>query len=520
MADGITGGDLNVDQMVGERVAKRFIIERLIGRGQLSTTFRAHDERLHRRVAVKVFHPHHRDDVLVVETQLSAARAVARLSHEHIAMVIDRGEYHGMPVVVMEYVRGESLQERIERFAPLAVGEVVEYCLQSARALAYAHGQGVVHGNIRPVNMLLTEEREIKIVDFGGGSYVAQLVGDPYSAPELREVDADTPAEVSDDVYALGVVAAVALTEHAPREGMDPAELQNVRPDVSPQLAGTIARALATDPRERHLSMRELAAELASIREASIPTRTPTQEIVEQPTEAMRVEHITVAHADAPKKERREGRRQRRSRARTPREARARILAWSMVLAPLLALIIFGVMIAGERASDQVKSPSNASNAPLKRVKIAEVVSFDPEPDGDGSEHEDEVANAFDSDRETSWQSEGYATSDFNNGSKKGVGLVLRLDDEYDVRELQIATDLPNWTAEVRAASSPSTTLDGWRKVSKSTSVRDNERIDVTLDGKKTEYLLLWITRLALDVDDPSKVRARVLELGVFAPDA
>src|SRR5690606_39140479 len=143
MADERVPIEVSPERLIGERIAGRFVVERLIGSGELSTAFRAHDDRLHRRVTVKLFHPRHRDDVQVVESQLAAARAVARLSHEHIAMLIDRGEHDGMPLVVLEYVRGENLQERIDRFAPLAVAEVVSYGLQLARALAYAHGHGV-----------------------------------------------------------------------------------------------------------------------------------------------------------------------------------------------------------------------------------------------------------------------------------------------------------------------------------------------------------------------------------------
>jgi hypothetical protein len=531
MADGLAGGELAPERVIGERIAGRFVVERLIGRGQLSTAFRAHDDRLHRRVTVKVFHPRHRDDVHVMESQLAAARAVARLSHEHIAMVIDRGEHEGMPVVVLEYVRGENLQERIDRFAPLAVAEVVGYCLQAARALAYAHGHGVVHGNVRPGNLLLTEDRDVKVVDFGGGSYVAQLVGDPYAAPELREVDPDSPAEPSDDVYALGALAFIALTDQAPRSGIDPTQLQALRPDVSPRLAGTIARALATDPQDRHLSMRELAAELAAVHDSMASA--PVERFdVDQPTQAWDPRELreaaaadsdeatTEAPTGAATTRARTGRRKRRERTapRSPREARARILAWSMVLAPLAALVIFGVMIAGEQSSDQVEGNSTASNAPTTRVPVANVVSFDPPPGGDGSEHEDETPNVTDADRETYWQTEGYATTDFN-GTKEGVGLVLQLDGDHDVREVQVATDLPNWVADVRWAPEPADTLDGWRAVSDETPIRDNGRIAVNLEGERGGYLLLWVSRLALDVDDPNTARARVLELAVFATD-
>ena len=447
-------------------------------------------------------------------------------------MVIDRGEHEGLPLVVLEHVRGENLHERIERFAPLGVHEVVSYCLQIARALAYAHGHGVVHGNLRPGNVLLTEERDVKLVDFGGGSYVAQLVGDPFAAPELREVDADTPPEPSDDIYALGALAFVALTEQAPRSGLDQTELQLLRPDVSPKLAAAIARSLATDPADRHLSMREMAAELAAISETqggAAPAAPAVHRDAGQPTQAWTIddgdEHtddMTSAIRTEPIDDQRRAERSRRPARdprtpRTPREHRARILAWSMVLAPLLALVIFGLMIAGERSSDQIKSQGGASGGPTTPVELTGVVSFDPEPGGDGSEHAEETANVFDQDPETTWQTEGYATTDFNAGQKPGVGLVLQLDGEHEVRDLQVATDLPGWIAEVRWAPTPSPSLDGWTVASEPTPMRRTSKIPVDLGGEETGFVLLWITQLAIDTEDTNKARARISEVRVFA---
>jgi serine/threonine-protein kinase len=510
------------ERLIGERIAGRFVVEQLIGSGELSTAFRAYDDRLHRRVTVKLFHPRHRDDVQVVESQLASAKAVARLSHEHVAMVIDRGEHEGMPLVVLEHVRGENLQERIDRFAPLAVGEVVAYALQIARALAYAHGHGVVHGNLRPGNVLLTEEREVKLVDFGGGSYVAQLVGDPYAAPELREIDVDAPPEAGDDIYALGALVFVALTEQAPVAGLDPSELQLLRPDISPRLAGIVARTLAPDPEDRHLSMRELAAELASVRESVAFDAAATGAFAPQHTQAFELDATgsleslggaATAVIAAPARERRP--RRDPKRPRTPREARARILAWSMVLAPVAALVIFGVMIAGERGADQLDGDGSDRGGPTHAATLVGAVSFDPEP-GDGVEHADEVANAVDGDTQTTWETEGYDTRNFNNRQKPGVGLVLQLDKAQDVREVVINTPLPGWRVEVRAADTPGSELDDWRVVSDRTAVETSVRIPVDLDGKPARNVLLWITQLAIDPEDANKARARLSEVRVL----
>lgn len=521
MADGLTG-NVEPERLIGERIAGRFVVERLIGTGELSTAFRAYDDRLHRRVTVKLFHPRHRDDVHVVEAQLAAARAVARLSHEHVAMVIDRGEHDGRPLVVLEHVRGENLQERIERFAPLASGEVVTYALQIARALAYAHGHGVIHGNLRPGNVLLTEEHDVKLVDFGGGSYVAQLVGDPFAAPELREVDATAPPEPSDDIYALGALVFVALTEQAPQAGLDQGELQLLRPDVSPRLAAIVARALATDPEGRFLSMREFAAELSGVRELTVTSVQPFEH--GQDTQAFATGDLDEATSDeqgtallattkpGPVPRGTRARRERR-RPRTGREVRARILAWSMVVAPLVALMIFGIMIAGERGSDQVGSKARGATGPDRPLAVASVAAFDP--DGDGDEHSDTKDNVIDDDVATTWGTDGYDTRDFNR-LKPGVGLMLQLDQAADVRDVQIQTNLPGWTMEVRVADTPASTLDGWTPVSEAVAINDGMKVPVDLDGRETRYVLLWITKLVIDTDDPNRARARIGEVTVF----
>ncbi len=522
MADGITG-NVEPESLIGERIAGRFVVERLIGTGELSTAFRAYDDRLHRRVTVKLFHPRHRDDVHVVEAQLAAARSVARLSHEHVAMVIDRGEHDGRPLVVLEHVRGENLQERIERFAPLASGEVVTYALQIARALAYAHGHGVVHGNLRPGNVLLTEEGDVKLVDFGGGSYVAQLVGDPFAAPELREVDATAPPEPSDDIYALGALVFVALTEQAPQSGLDQGELQLLRPDVSPRLAGIVARALATDPADRYLSMREFAAELSGVRELAVTAVQPfahgqdTQAFdTRDLDEATAEEHggtAVLAAAGDDRAVRATRPRREPKRPRTGREVRARILAWSMVVAPLVALVIFGIMIAGERGSDQVGSKGGGAAGPDRPIAVASVAAFDPE--GDDDEHSDTKDNVLDGDVETTWGTDGYDTRDFNR-LKPGVGLMLQLETAAEVRDVQIQTNLPGWTMEVRVADSPSSELDGWTPVSKPAAINDGMKVPVDMDGKETRYVLLWITKLVIDTDDPNRARARIGEVQLF----
>lgn len=542
--------------LVGERIAGRFVVEKLIGHGPLSTAFRAHDERLHRRVTVKLFHPQHEDDEHVVASQLEAASAVARLSHEHLAMVIDRGEHEGLPLVVLEYVRGENLAERIERYAPLAAPEVIGYATALAKALAYAHAEGVVHGNLRPENVLLTEERSVKLVDFGGGSYTAQLTGDPYIAPERRTLPPGAEAEPTDDIYALGVLVFVALTEQAPPVGgLDAAQLQMLRPDLSPRIAQAVAQAVAINPRDRQRSMRQFAADLSSgmpnvaagapddiVDDISGETRAWTEDdaarlqlealapgwsgadVDEYSDEATdQAETGAVARANASGRRSRGLGSVRQVQVRQPRTARetsARILAWSMVVVPLLVLVLVGVMIAGERSSGTKRSEAGGVKQPTaeRRVLVTEATSYDPFSPDDKDEHSELAGNVFDPSPDTTWDTSGYDTPDLSTkvGDHKGVGLVVRLERPADVRGIEIRTPLPGWEYQVYAAPEPTSDFDGWTPVSKVHNAENGKRVEVKLKGEPTDTLLIWITQLSLDLDETDKFRAKIGGIRVF----
>lgn len=516
------------DRFVGERVGGRFVIERRIGHGPLSSAFRARDERLHRRVTVKLFHPQHADDMAVVDAQLELAKGVARLSHPNIATVIDRGEHEGLPFIVLEHVRGENLQERIERFAPLRIVEVVAFGQSIARALAYAHAQGVVHGNLRPGNVLVSEEREVKLVDFGGGSYVANLTGGAsYVAPERRDADLTVAPEPADDVYALGVLLFVALTEQEPEPGIDPSRVQLLRPDVSPKLAAVVARAMAFDPRDRYASMHEVASELAAVRIPGFRDVRPgaTSEPVGQPTGPMPV----AADADADAEltgvlpagagrgggETTERGATRSQRARRGRRARrARLMAWGMVLVPVAVVALVVAMLAGEHGvgGDAGDGKPRVVNERPVPVEITLASSFDP--DGDGSERDELVPGLWDGDRNTHWQTEGYDSAAMG---KPGVGFWVRLAKPADVRELRISTDLQGWTARVYGADQPSPEMAGWEPVSEEFKVENDATVEVDVDDHPYAAYLVWITSLSLDPGDTNKFRARVSEVRLLA---
>src|SRR5881398_1621378 len=136
MASSVAGNDRSV---VGERIADRYELEELVGSGGMSSVYRAHDQLLDRKVALKILHSHYNEDEEYVERFRREARAVARLSHPNIVTVIDRGEADGQQFIVFEFVDGENLKAVVDADGAMPVETAVALAHQIARALAFAH---------------------------------------------------------------------------------------------------------------------------------------------------------------------------------------------------------------------------------------------------------------------------------------------------------------------------------------------------------------------------------------------
>ena len=267
--------------MVGEVLSDRYELEELVGTGGMSSVYRAHDRLLDRKVALKVLHEQYTDDEEYVERFRREARAVAALSHPNIVTVIDRGEHGGRQFIVFEYVAGENLKQLINRRGPAPVTTALELGIQMARALSFAHQQGLVHRDVKPQNVLLNGEGEAKVTDFGiarsldvqhGMTQTGTVLGtSDYIAPEQAQgqrVDEQT------DVYSLGVVLYELLTNEVPFPGEnfvavamrhineEPPSIRDKRPDVSPRLEAAIHRAMAKDAADRFPTMIAFCHEL------------------------------------------------------------------------------------------------------------------------------------------------------------------------------------------------------------------------------------------------------------------
>ncbi|MBX5466294.1 MAG: PASTA domain-containing protein [Firmicutes bacterium] len=256
--------------MVGKVLGGRYEILERIGTGGMSLVYRARDLTLRRLVAVKILKHQWAEDEEVVRRFDQEARASASLVHPHVVQVYDVGkEEPDLHYIVMELVAGETLRAKLDREGALPVAEAVAIAQQVLDGLAAAHRRGLVHRDIKPQNILLSEDGTVKVADFGiayaaaTGTLVntGSLLGTvQYFSPEQargRMVSAQS------DLYSVGVVLFEMLTGRLPFEGesaigvaikhlQDAApDVRSLRPEVPAGLAAAVERALAKDPADR-----------------------------------------------------------------------------------------------------------------------------------------------------------------------------------------------------------------------------------------------------------------------------
>lgn len=253
-------------------IADRYELGERLGLGGMSTVNAAFDRRLERNVAIKLLAEHLASDSQFVSRFKREALAAAQLVHPNIVQVFDFGldEPSGRHYIVMERVDGRSMLEVLREKGALEVAEAVDVLEQACRGLAEAHRHGVIHRDVKPANLLLSNEDVLKVADFGIArtladessiTQVGSVIGTAsYLAPEQAT---GSDAGPQSDLYALGVVAYQLLSGSLPYEAQSLSELalkqQREAPpllndfveSVPPQLAATIDRALALDPLDR-----------------------------------------------------------------------------------------------------------------------------------------------------------------------------------------------------------------------------------------------------------------------------
>lgn len=240
------------------RVAGRYELGQVIGRGGMAEVHAGLDARLDRPVAIKLLRSDLAGVAAIRQRFESEARLAARLFHPNVVAVFDSGESEeGVPFIVMERLPGSTLQDKL-REGPLTLPEAYDLASQVLAALDAAHSAGVLHRDVKPGNILIGPAGQWKVGDFGiakalevpgsSTSDTTVLMGTPaYLAPERLQGE---PATIQSDLYSFGVVVYEALTARKPLE----TPLLLGRPDVDPSFAGAIEQCLSADPGRRPAS--------------------------------------------------------------------------------------------------------------------------------------------------------------------------------------------------------------------------------------------------------------------------
>ncbi|MFD6952183.1 serine/threonine protein kinase [Nocardiopsis sp. TSRI0078] len=259
------------DPLVGTTLDRRYFVESRIAGGGMATVYVAHDLRLDRRLALKVMHPSLAQDPTFVQRFINEAHSVAKLSHPNVVQVFDQGEDQEHVFLAMEYVPGRTLRDLLKSRGRLAPRDALNVMASVLAALGAAHQAGMVHRDVKPENVLITEDGRVKVADFGLARAVEQsnqgltrtgtLMGTAaYLAPE--QIERGT-ADARSDVYAAGIMLYELLTGGQPHTGETPIAIayQHVNEDVPrpshflpglpPEVDGLVTKATERDPRYR-----------------------------------------------------------------------------------------------------------------------------------------------------------------------------------------------------------------------------------------------------------------------------
>lgn len=504
----------------GPLLAGRYRLDRLIASGGMAQVWEAVDEVLSRRVAVKILHPHLAADTTFLARFRREAVAAARLVHPSIVAIYDTYSDDSVEAIVMELVPGRTLRQEVDSRPErvLEPGEAAAIVAAVAEALDVAHKAGVVHRDVKPGNVLLSEDGRVMVTDFGIAKAVQESEGDltvtgttlgtvKYLAPEQVE---GLPVDPRTDVYALGVIlyelvcgrppfigdtdAAVALARLTQR----PLRPRQLRAGVPRPLERVILRALARESDDRYASAGDLRAALLVAEGELDETNFDGSLGFDR---AAAVAAVGDADGAAPNRG-------------FARAERGWLVPAVLIVVVGVALGVTGVLFSRTDVGRQLLgqppiSEPAAEAAPGAQLAVENVLPFDPQ--GDEEERNDLASLAVDGQGDTEWQTEGYRSRNFGN-LKNGVGLMLTLAEARELRSLRVTSPSDDWTAEVYLADQAGAELEDWGQPVATTERVDAGEVVFDLGGRSGQYVLLWITRPANDGD---RFRVRIAEVAV-----
>jgi len=496
-----------VSTLLGTTLNGRYRLDARIGSGGMSTVYRATDETLQRQVAIKLMHREIASDSDQLERFRREARAVAQLSHPHIVGVIDYGEdldpAHPRPYIVFEYVDGETLKERIRRSGRLPITEAVAYAIEIARALGTAHAHHIVHRDVKPQNVLIDEEGQAKVTDFGiartldeeGLTADGRVLGTTdYVSPEQalgRHVSGQS------DLYSLGVVLYEMLVGEVPFRGENQVavamkhvreqipDVQFKRPEISAALASVVDNATAKRLEDRYADDAELIADLEDVL------------AIEAARAGSATGEVTSVLRTLPSQ----------TQSRVPFRVRHRATAVGLVL--LLVAIVAGVVVwLGTRTHHSAPRLSvSAPAAHLTPVQPCGSCAHDYNPDAlSGPKTQNPALDglAIDGSLSTAWLTEHYYDDSLQ---KPGVGLYVDMSKAVPVKEIVLYTETPGWRGQIWGSNSQpdpdvfSTGAGGWTELALVPSMQNGQKIALSTSSTGYRYYLVWITALPPDMN-------------------
>ena len=482
--------------MIGQVLSSRYRLESKLGSGGMSTVYLALDETLQRKVAAKVLHREMSDQPDQLERFRREARAVAQISHPNVVAVIDAGnDVDGHPYIVFEYVEGETLKQRIDRFGRLPLDEAAAYAIEVGRGLQAAHLAHMVHRDVKPQNVLIDTEGRAKVTDFGialsqeadGLTRTGRVLGTTdYVSPEQAM---GKPVDDRSDVYSLGILLYEMLRGEVPFQAEtlvgvamkhvnDPMpDIQASRPGTSSALAAVIERATQKDPKKRYRDMGSMLADLEGALEVEIARAGGA------------TGEATTVLKSVP--------------------SRQRILSSRSVSIVGILLVLAGVLVAlalvelGGEADESPSEVAGSEPAPSSggEIELSNPVDYDP-VGGDG-EHPEAVDLAIDGSPETFWLTSTYSSGPvLEDSGKPGVGLVVETGEVVTGRQIEIQTPNPGWTAEIYGIEGePPDDIEGWGGPLSAQPFEAGEETSIPLNENESDHYLIWITELTENPD-------------------